>query len=197
MNSNIFFDFRSKFLPSTVHAIACNLKKDEKGLSSHWNLIKGDFQAIEVPVTFQIESGKNFLDILETGWPSLYLISHRFKTVLEEGGLTGWMTFPIKLLDKNNNPIQGYYGLSIKGTCSHLDYKGCEIIEKKWVEGGPVIRFYKGIPIQNWDGKDFFSPNGTFEIFISKKAADLLKKNKITNLVLLNTQDTLTDVNDV
>lgn len=197
MTNNIFFDFCSKLSPSAINAKACGLKKDENGTASQWNLIKGDFKGIEFPVTFQIQSGKKFLDILDTGWPSLYLISDRLKTILEEQGLTGWLSFSIKLLDKNNNLIQGYHGLSVKGSCSCIDYEACEIIEKRYVEDGPICKFYKGMPIKNWDGSDFFTPIGTFEIVVSKKAADLLKKNKITNVSLQNLADKETDVNNI
>lgn len=194
MTDNIFFDFDSKYLPSTINTKAFDLKKDDKGISFHWNLIKGNFNGIEFPVTFEIQSGKNFLDILDTGWPSLYLISDRLKTILEENKLTGWIAFPIKLFDKNHNLISGYYGLSVRGVCSQIDYEPCDIIEKRYVEHGPICKFYKGVPIKEWDGSDFFTPNGTFEILVSKKAADVLKKSKITNLTLVNLADKETNV---
>lgn len=59
-------------------------------------------------------------------------------------------------------------------------------MKRKKVHNGPICKFYKGMSIDKWDGTDFFTPEGTYETFITRKAADVLKKNKITNLNLVN-----------
>jgi len=197
METKDFFDFRSRLLSSTVQAYAVGLEKDENGMNNHWNLIKGIYKGIDFPITFKQEYGKNLADILDTGWPSLYLISDRLKGVLEQNSLTGWKTFSIKLYDENGKEIPGYHGFSITGRCSPTNYNNREIIERRMVPNGPICKFYKGVSLDNWDGSDFFTPERTYETFITKKAADLLKKNKITNLKLINLADTETDVDDI
>ena len=196
-NINVFFDFRSQFLSSTIQAHAVGLQKDANGINDQWKLIKGTYKDINFPVTFKQKHGKKFTDILDTGWPSLYLISDKTKTVLEEGHLTGWKTFPIKLYDENGNDIPGYHGFSITGKCSPVTYESCAIIEKRMIPNGPICKFYKGIFINDWDGSDFFTPEGTYETFITEKSANILKKNKITNLKLINLVDRETDIDDV
>ncbi len=189
MEMNDFYDFSSKMVSSTVHAHAIGLKTDEKGINDEWNLVKGKYQGIEFPVIFRQTYGKKFTDILGTGWPCLYLISEKLKGLLEENRLTGWTIFPIKLYDKKGKEIHGYHGFSIVGRCVSISYEKSEIIEKRLVPTGPICRFYKGVTIENWDGTDFFTPEKTYEIFISKKAAEVLEKNKITNLRLQNLSD--------
>lgn len=197
INIKDFFDFRSQFLSSTIQAHSVGLKKDANGINDQWKLIKGNYEGINFPVTFKQKYGKKLTDILDTGWPSLYLISDRMKTILEDSQLTGWQTFPIKLYDENGNEIPGYHGFSITGKCSPITYESCEIIEKRMVPNGPICKFYKGMSIEDWDGSDLFTPEGTYDTLISKKAADVLKKNKITNLNLINLADSETDIDDV
>ena len=192
-----FFDFRSQLLSSTVQARAVGLKNDENGISDHWNLIKGNYKGIDFPVIFKQECGKHLTDILDTGWPSLYLISNKLKCILEKNELTGWQVFPIKLYNQKGNEISGYYGFSITGQSGPTTYDNCEIIEKRMVPNGPICKFYKGVSIDNWNGKDFFTPEGTYETFITKKAADILKKHKITNLKLKNLADSEMDVDNI
>lgn len=184
-----FFDFSSRLLSSTFQAHAIGLKKDENGINEHWKLIKGNYQGISFPVKFIQESGKKLTDILDTGWPDLNLISDRLKTILEENHLTGWRTFPIKVYDKKGSEITGYHGFSVIGHCSSLNYEKSEIIEKRIVPQGPICKFYKGLVIDDWDGSDFFTPEGTYQILVTQKTADILKKNKITNVYLENLAD--------
>ena len=53
---------------------------------------------------------------------------------------------------------------------------------------GPIVRFYKGatVDLNKWDGSDFFVPEGTTGIVITKRVAEQLERNKITNLKLTN-----------
>jgi hypothetical protein len=189
MESKDFFSLSSKLVSSTVQASAVGLKIGENNIDDHWNLINGNYKGIDFPVVFKQDDGKKFNDILDTGWPSLYLISERLKDVLEENSLTGWKTFPIKLYDKKGNEISGYHGFSVTGTSGPTIYDNCEIVERRMVPDGPICHYYKGVFIDKWDGTDFFTPDKTGWIFITKKAADVLKKNKVTNLELKNLAD--------
>ncbi len=181
-----FFDFMSQPLSSTVQAHPIGLGDDQNGRSNHLKLIKGDYSGIEFPVIFKQEYGKKLNDILDTGHAGLYLISERMRKVLEENNLTGWKVFPIKLYNKKGDEISGYHGFSAAGRCGPTSYEKSEIIEKRQVPNGPICQYYKGVFIDNWDGTDFFTPDGTYQTFITKKAAVVMKKNKITNMYLAN-----------
>ncbi len=159
--------------------------------SNFSDLLKGEYKNIILPLVFKQECGKKLTDMIRTGLGSLFLISQRMKDIIESHHLTGWKIFSVKILDKKNNEIAGYHGLSITGKCGPPDYNKCGIIEKQMVPTGPVTKYYKGwhVGLDKWDGTDFFIPEGTTGIVISKRAADILKKAKITNLELENLCD--------
>jgi hypothetical protein len=194
MSIKDFYSFGSKQVSSTVQAHPVGLKKffpidpDKSYLYDEHRLIRGDYSDISFPVVFKQEYGNKLHDILDTGWASLYLISDKMKAVLEENSLTGWKTFDVKVMDKKGQQICGYRGLSITGRCGKIDYLKSEIIEKLLVPNGPLVKYCKGLHVglDKWDGTDFFLPDKTLWIVITKKAADALKKNKLANVRLEN-----------
>ena len=186
-----FFDLTSKLVLSYGRAPPIGLNTDPM------NLIKGDYTNVNFPIIFKQEGGNRLNDLLDTGYAGLYLISDRMKAILETAKLTGWKTFPIMLYDKKRNEIPNYHGFSTTGKSGPISYDNCEIIEKRYVPNGPICKFYKGLFIDKWDGSDFFTPEGNYGTFITKKAADVLKEHKISNLRLENLTDRETDVDDI
>lgn len=194
MDIKDFYSFGSKLSSSTVQANPIGLKEfhpidpNKRYLYDELRLIQGDYLNISFPVIFKQEYGKKLEDILDTGWASLFLISDKMKAVLEENALTGWKTFAVKVLDKKGQEIQGYHGLSITGRCGKIDYSKSEIIEKRLVPNAPLGKYYKGLHVglDKWGGSDFFLPEKYFGIIITSKTAEVLKKNKLTNIRLEN-----------
>jgi len=132
---NEFYDFGSKLLSSTFQAGAVGLKTQAgKGpiLADHWELIKGNFFGINFPVVFKQDYGKKLLDILDTGWPSLYLISDHLKNTLETNKLTGWKSYPARVYDKKGVEVMGYNGFSITGRCGPIDYTKRRSLKRGW-----------------------------------------------------------------
>ncbi|MEM0942127.1 MAG: DUF1629 domain-containing protein [Bacteroidota bacterium] len=195
MDIKDFYLFGSKLVSSTVQVHAVGLKEfspidPDKTYSYDQNkLIQGDYIDISFPVVFKQEYGKKLQDILDTGWPSLYLISNKIKAVLEDNNFTGWQNFAINVLDKQGQEIKGYHGLSITGRCGPVDYsKFSEIIEKRLVPNGPLVKYGKGlyVGLDKWNGGDFFVPEKSGGIVVTKRTAEALKKNKLTNVKLQN-----------
>ena len=189
MNKDVFFDFGSKLILATFQSSPIGLKKDKNGIDGDLKLIDGNYSEINFPIIFKQKSGKKLRDLLDTGFPSLYLISDKMKTILEENHLTGWKSYPIQLYDKKGNELFGYHGFSITGRCDPIDYEKSSIIEKQFVTNGPICKYYKGIFIDGWDGSDFFMPKHTSQMIVTKKTADILKKYKLTNISLKNLAD--------
>src|ERR1700722_20078064 len=104
METKNFFDFMSQPASTTVQAHPTDLNID------CLKLIKGNYQGIDFPVFFKQEYGNKLYDILDTGFPGLFIISERMRKILEENNLTGWKVFPIKLYDKKGNEIADYHG---------------------------------------------------------------------------------------
>lgn len=181
MSVRSFYDFSNKpflttltFTPKNI-----NLKNDDEK-----KLIKGEYEGINFPIICEYSRGKNIRDILDTGYVSLFLISDKFKEVLEKNHLTGWKSYPVKLLDKKRNGVTGYHGFSITGRSDPIDYNRSEIIKKRYVPEGPLCKLYKGsyIDLDKWDGSDFFLPKDGIKIVITERALKILKANKITNI---------------
>lgn len=92
------------------------------------------------------------------------------KNLIISNNLSGIWTFPILI---NNHPDKKYYGFaiaSIAGKILNLDQRNNY--------GEDEIKF----DINTWDGSDFFSLDETLIVACTSKVADLLTKNKFTNL---------------
>ncbi len=181
-----FFDFSSKLVSSTFHSSPIHIPYD-----GNLELITGNYNGIEMPVIFKQNSGMNLLDILDTGYANLFLISEKLKSVLNEKKLTGWKTYPIKLYDKKGLEIVGYHGFSVIGHCGPIICEKSEIIEKRLIPTGPLVKFYKGIffNLESWDGSDFFSPEGTVRILVNENVTNALREYNITNTKVKNLKD--------
>ena len=186
MEINEFFDFSSKMVKSTFHADAIGIP-----IGAHDDLIGGKYTGLDFPVIFMQTYGHKLTDLLDTGYDPLYLISDRLRSILEENELTGWKCFPIRIFDKKRNEVLGYHGFSITGRCGPIDHKKATIIEKCQIPEWPVRKYYKGlyVGLDKWDGSDFFIPEKSAWPIITKRTADLIKKNKITNIVIQNLAD--------
>ena len=193
MEISDFFDFHSKMVTTTFQASAIGIPN-----GAQKELIIGEYKGIDFPVIFMQRYGHKLTDILGTGYPPLYLISDRMKTILEENNLTGWKCFLVRVFDKKKNEVLGYHGFSITGRCGPIDDKKATIIEKRRIPEWPIRKFYKGlyVGLDKWDGTDFFIPEKSAWPIITKRTADLLKKNKITNLRMENLADIECEVRD-
>lgn len=186
--NNIFFRLSSTSVLTYFTAPPIDLQ------INYVKLIQGNYEGFEFPVVFQQNRGKKITDILDTGFPGFYLLSNTLISILKDNGFTGWKTYPVRIYDKEGNDVRGFQGLSVTGSCGHTYYKESSIFEKKYVSNGPVYKFYKGEFVNEWDGSDFFLPENTIDTIVTKKVADELKKNKITNLCLDNLEDIERDV---
>ena len=154
-------------------------------------MLAGDYSDVDLPLWFRRKYGRKWGDLVGTGWLSLYLISDRLKTALEDNRLSGWQTFQVEVIEKGRTKINGYHGLSILGRCGPTDFSKSQIINKQLVAGGPMVRHVKGLHVglDKWDGKDLFLPDGSKSIIITNKAATALKDGNFENLELTNLAD--------
>ena len=148
------------------------------------NLIRGDLGEIELPIRFEVVGGTNYSDLIETKNSGLFLISERMVRVLSEERLTGWSNFPINLVDPTRRPIAGFAGLSIVGRSGPIDLSKSEIVYKTMFPGAPMARYFKGkyINSDQWDGTDFFLPEGYYGACLSERAATALISNNLSNI---------------
>ncbi|WP_413669313.1 imm11 family protein [Mucilaginibacter sp. Mucisp86] len=184
MNISDFYTTYTKFSSKTFHTEPVDTVMV---MTRYDDLIKGDFKGIKFPLKFQQHWGNKLLDILNTGTPSLYLISNKLKTLLQEKQVTGWTSFEIELLDKKGLEVKGYYGFSVTGRCGPADENKSEIITKHF-DSGFINHYRKGlyIGLDQWNGSDFFYPDGTSHLITTKRVVDILIDYKISNVQFEN-----------
>lgn len=190
-----FYKFSYKTTKQVIMATAINVDKESTyGKKEGWFALlqKGKYQSFEFPILFKQEEGFRKWDILLTYTGSLFLISEKMKALFQKENFTGWQTFPIKLIDKTGEEIPGYHGLSVLGKCGPVDFSKCQTIERPHpfiVEG--IERICKGlyVGLDEWDGSDFFSPEGHSGTIVTKRVAKAIEKNKFTNVELINLFD--------
>lgn len=194
MKINKFYTLSSKLLPSTFQAHPKDLKKANEKHSNSSDaqcLIEGLYDGIEFPVIFEQKYGKKLFDVIDTGHASLYLISDRFKELLENNKFTGWKVFSVEIFDNTGKQIFGYQGLSITGRCGPINYSKSEIIEKQPVPNGKLSKYYKGkhVDIHSWDKSSFFLPEGNTGIIVDQEVSKAIKSYKLSNIALENLAD--------
>jgi len=186
MKTPEFYVLDSKYVSTTFTASPEGIRPyDQTDFPDDLKLLLGRYDEFKFPTIFRQSDGKVLRDFLDTGYPSLFLISERVKKLLEEHGFTGWQTYPIELYDKKGNKIEGYYGFSVTGRCGKVDWS------KSVKEKGKAIYTYKGLyfDVNEWDGSDFCVPDNYYAIIVTKPVAEVLKKNKITNIKLTFTKE--------
>lgn len=129
---------------------------------------------LEFPLVFRVSEGKKYRDVLDTDdVVSNLLISNNLKNVLEQGHVTGWQTYPIKLYDKKGVEVDGYNGFSVIG-------KGGSFEDENDID--TLERFRKNIKwkyrLSNWDGSDFFYIHN-HGFYATQKVKDLFRINQI------------------
>lgn len=156
------------------------ISRNENAIAYLSKLIFGDYNDVQLPVIYHElkggDSGKKMRDILDTRYVALYLISDRFKTILEESGITGWKTYPISLFDKKGNLVEGYNGFSITGRAGKMQKFDQLPLECGYSPDAGGYYF----DIETWDGSDLFSTEGSRYIIASERFVKVLLDNKIT-----------------
>ena len=132
-----FYNLSSKHWGTTLQAppVGLRRRRGEQLFENKRKLIEGDYAGLVFPIIFQQRSGKWLRDIIHTGLASLYLISKRFKEILESHCFSGYSTYPIKLYDAYWQRIPDYFGFSITGRCGPIDFTKSEVIYKQFPGG--------------------------------------------------------------
>jgi hypothetical protein len=177
MENRDFYHFRSDHLQANITATTADF---DSNINLYEELFYGDYSSITFPLTYKIMLGSRLHDIVSTSYSCIRLINNKVKTIFEENQFTGYKTFPVIFLDKNNREIHGYHGLSVTGRSGFRNFSSSEIIDKV-LTTNEVIRKYKGFYVDEWDGTDFFCARKSFATYVTPRVVEVLKKNKIGN----------------
>lgn len=114
------------------------------------------------------------------------LVSTRVVETLRDGKVTGWSLYPVRIVDKGSNEIEGFHGLAVVGRCGPLDSsRGEYLLKPPPVPQGRAFWVRKGLFFdpESWDGRDVFSPaNGGGIVFVVERVKQLLEKAKVRNV---------------
>lgn len=95
-------------------------------------------------------------DVVWTTSADLPVVSRRVIQLLENGGFTGWDTYPVDLVDKAGDWVPGYAGLMVTGRCDPVDLSRSELVLREFPGGWfPNLRGHF-FPPESWDGSDLF-----------------------------------------
>lgn len=161
-----------------------------KGLYPLYQLLMGDYRGIPLPLEFRHDCGKRYDDVIRTGFCFFYLISDRFREVLEKNHFTGWKCFPVRILTKKGEEVHGYQGLSVTGRAGIIHWERSEVIQDEYSS------YYRGIHLdrEEWDGSDFFLAKDYWGIFVTKRVKEALLEAKLTNIRFKDYSECLRDV---
>lgn len=159
--------------------------ESEKAMEFTDCLTYGEYDNMVLPLIFRQdhEFGNKLRDVLRGG-RFLYLISDRFKDLLNEHGLTGWKTFPIELYDKKGNKIEGYNGFSIIGRAGSIQKYDVPPVELGYSPRSCGCYFESA----DWDGNDIFLVRPAY-VFITKQFAKVLLSHRISGVEIIKLTD--------
>lgn len=103
-------------------------------------------------------------DLVGTYWAALFLMSSKFVATLETANLTGWKPVPVEV--HGNPDARNFALLQVTGTCGPIS-------------GGKVGR---SLDLRTWDGSDFFVAENESVVFLSEKAAEVLRSSQLANV---------------
>ena len=144
--TNNFFVFKQKHSDSNFQVSLIEsefILKWKQNNDIYLKLLKGEYSTFKEKLNFKHKYGKDFKDILGTGYPSLYLISDRLKSLFEENKITGYKCYTIGILKKDGAEYSGYWGFSVTGRCGLLKFDSNNSIVKK-LFNDCEIKYLKG-----------------------------------------------------
>ena len=160
----------------------------------------GDYTNIPFPLVFSQDTGSEYKDVLGIEWGNVFVVSDRFREVLEKNHFTGWKCYPVKIFNKEGEEVFGYQGFSITGRAGRIDWDKCEKLQKPSSFYPQEMRtFYKGMPLEvsEWDGSDFFLSKRYIENFVTKRVRDALVEAGVTSVRFDEVAEILTCEDDV
>ncbi len=120
-------------------------------------LLRGSWVPRE-PIPFRPNVGSVPSDLIMGGAIETWLISAKFRSVLEAGGFTGWSTYPVAPRGRRGVSLDGYSGLSITGRAGLPRWEQSQPFVTQYVPNGPPVPCVRGIyfDADTWDGSDMF-----------------------------------------
>ena len=130
---------------------------------------------IEFPVLFRVTDGAKLSDIVSMRYIGMsILVSDRLVTLLQQNNITGWATYPIRLMGKRGDEISGYRGFTVTGRAGAI----AELVPEKEIVYECRNRFRQW-ERSSWDGSDFAHIKGRYKTICSERVRNIIKDSLI------------------
>ena len=148
-----------------------------------YKLTKGEIKPESSVKIKWASGGKKPLDIIHTTFVTPIIVHRRVIDCLSDNKLTGWDTYPVDIIDKDDCIVDDYFGLSVVGRCGEI----IDSLSKKLEKDFPGGRFtvFQGLFFSDdsWDGSDIFmSKSNVGWVFITQSVKAALEKSKVKTL---------------
>jgi hypothetical protein len=137
-------------------------------------LLGGEFKGL-LPLDAVVGQPGKIGDLVGTFWATVFAMTARLTVALENGGLTGWVSDPVRMRNAIEN--ESLWMLGITGRCGAVYGQG----------GLPRIGTDAPFPYLDpleWDGADLFMPVNHKAILLAPGAARALKSAQLRNVAL-------------
>ena len=181
-NQNLFFEIADplKSRPFRLRSrLPAESLPDLKQLAAHSQGMK----EVSAPIQFDAVQGKNIDDFLWTQLVRPACVLSRVVRLLEEKGIDGWSTNPVKVYDPDGFIVPDYHGFEVSGPAYKADYDRSNVIEKPPpVPKGKSYQIYRGLYFDEsqWDGSDMFWVEGVH--VVTERTYRLFRTHKVGNV---------------
>ena len=129
--------------------------------------------------------GNTLYEFLWSTYPEIVCISSKLVDLFSQAKFTGWDALPIKISDPNQKLHDYYYRFMVTGPSLELEVSRMTLEDRPApTPTGRPYKVYKGYFFNEskYDGSDFFLIRNSY--FVSDRVKEILKKNKIKNILL-------------
>ncbi|MCK6501993.1 hypothetical protein L6R53_01075 [Myxococcota bacterium] len=135
------------------------------------------------PIVFDHSGGSRAVDFIHGSTVALGFMSPRMIEVLRSHGFTGWQTWPAEVHGKDGVLLPGYQGLAVTGRCGGKDFS--RLTREDVIRPRVMVRYRATVfDLERWNGHDFFAPDGTLFIFVTRRVRDALLRARLKGLEL-------------
>ena len=123
------------------------------------------------------------MDVIWCNTTGPIIVSDRVLALWQEEGVTGWDTYPVRLLNADDKHGRTFHGVTITGRCGPIDPTRSEVFIKQMP--AKAAKRYRGLyfDVDTWDGRDMFMTEGRgLWHFVTEKVRRLFEKNGIRNV---------------
>jgi hypothetical protein len=138
------------------------------------------------PIPFSLKKGSRWYDLVFAGWPSLFLVSARFRDALKE--MKGFQFYPTLIIDSTKKETNdSFVGLAARGRSGPINHDW--YTEKVITAGFLPVRKGLYFDLDSWDGSDLFIPENAAFLFVTERVKRIIEQQKLTNVRLERISD--------